>query len=70
VYIGFVVFILGWIFQTVQLAGNIPYATSTYYRWGWGRLLAPACHNSSPLAAVACDRLPLTRAVRGTATLA
>lgn len=32
VYIGFVVFILGWIFQTVQTAAQLPYSPNYYYR--------------------------------------
>eukprot|EP00878_Enallax_costatus_P039861 GHUV01045787.1.p1 GENE.GHUV01045787.1~~GHUV01045787.1.p1 ORF type:complete len:620 (+),score=148.94 GHUV01045787.1:439-2298(+) len=38
VYLGFTVFIVGWVFQTVQFIGQLPYFSSFYYsttnRWG------------------------------------
>lgn len=31
VYLGFTVFIVGWVFQTVQFIGNLPYHPAFYY---------------------------------------
>jgi hypothetical protein len=31
VYLGFVVFICGWVFQTVQIGASLPYSPQYYY---------------------------------------
>jgi len=39
VYLGFSVFIVGWIFQTVIFIAQLPYSSDYYYsktnRWAW-----------------------------------
>ena len=40
VYLGFIIFIVGWVFQTVQFVGQLPYSTEYYYSKTnpWGRV--------------------------------
>ena len=40
VYLGFVIFIIGWIFQTVQSAAGLPYSPQYYFSTTnvWGKV--------------------------------
>jgi hypothetical protein len=54
VYLGFVIFIVGWVFQTVQFAAQLPYSTNYYFsttnKWGKVRGREETSWSSTPLA--------------------